>query len=131
MKNKTFFFVNVDWTRFRSGCAARLRQHRRPSPAFRQGDFSALLTDNQIGTDVLGRPIYEGQIFNPATTRVVNGVPVRDPYPGNVIPADDPLRSKVAAQISPSSWPAGSARISRTTWPATRRATRPGNWTRA
>jgi hypothetical protein len=31
---------------------------------------------------------------------VVNGIPVRDPYPGNVIPAGDPLRSRVASQIT-------------------------------
>ena len=30
----------------------------------------------------------------------MNGVPVRDPYPGNVIPANDPLRSAVAAKIA-------------------------------
>ena len=54
-----------------------------PTDAFKAGDFGALLTGNQIGTDALGRPIFGGQIFNPATTRLVNGVPVRDPYPGN------------------------------------------------
>ena len=53
-----------------------------PIDAFKDGDFSALLTGTQIGTDALGRPIFGGQIFNPATTRLVNGVPVRDPYPG-------------------------------------------------
>ena len=41
-----------------------------------------------------GRPIMGGQIFNPPTTRTVNGVPVRDPYPGQRIPASDPLRSQ-------------------------------------
>ena len=71
-----------------------------PIDAFKNGDFSALLTGQQIGVDALGRPIIGGQIFNPATTRLVNGVPVRDPYPGNIIPANDPLRSPVAAQIA-------------------------------
>ena len=98
-KNKTFFFVNADWTRFRSAVLPGFG-NTTPIPAFRNGDFSSLLTDNQIGTDVLGRPIYQGQIFDPATTQVVNGIPVRDPYPGNIIPADDPLRSGVAAQIA-------------------------------
>ena len=73
-----------------------------PIDAFKGGDFGALLTSNQVGTDALGRPVYQGQIFNPATTRLVNGVPVRDPYPGNRIPGNDPLRSQVAADISPS-----------------------------
>jgi hypothetical protein len=99
-KNKTFFFVNADWTRFRSGTLAGFG-NTTPVDAFKNGDFSALLTGTQIGTDVLGRPILGGQIFNPATTRLVNGIPVRDPYPGNIIPAGDPLRSRVAARIVP------------------------------
>ena len=99
VKNKTFFFVNVDWTKFESGVLPGFG-NTTPIDAFRAGDFSQLLTGNQIGTDVLGRPVYQGQIFNPATTRTVNGVPVRDPYPGNVIPANDPLRSQVSAQIT-------------------------------
>ena len=40
-----------------------------PIDAFKAGDFSALLTGKQIGVDALGRPLFEGQIFNPATTR--------------------------------------------------------------
>jgi len=96
VKNKTFFFVNADWTRFRSGTLEGFG-NTVPIQAFRDGDFSALLTGQQIGTDILGRPIYQGQIFNPASTRIVNGVPVRDPYPGNIIPGNDPLLSNVAA----------------------------------
>jgi hypothetical protein len=99
VKNKTFFFVNFDWTKFESGVLPGFG-NTTPIDAFRAGDFSALLTGNQIGTDALGRPIFAGQIFDPSTTRLVNGVPVRDPYPGNVIPANDPLRSTVAAQIN-------------------------------
>ena len=99
IKNKTFFFVNFDWTKFESGVLPGFG-NTTPIDAFKAGDFSALLTNNQIGTDALGRPIFQGQIFNPATTRTVNGVTVRDPYPGNIIPAGDPLRSGVAAQIN-------------------------------
>ena len=99
IKNKTFFFVNADWTRFRSGTLEGFG-NTTPIDAFKGGDFSALLTGRQIGTDALGRPIFEGQIFNPASSRLVNGVPVRDPYPGNIIPADDPLRSQVAANYA-------------------------------
>ena len=51
-----------------------------PSPCG-AGDFSSLLdTSSQIGTDALGRPVYQGEIFNPASTRLVNGIPVRDGY---------------------------------------------------
>ncbi len=97
--NKTFFFTNFDWTRLRSGVLPGFG-NTTPTDAFKAGDFGALLTTNQIGTDILGRPIYAGQIFDPSTTRLINGVPVRDPYPGNRIPANDPLRSQVAAKIA-------------------------------
>jgi hypothetical protein len=99
-RNKTFFFTNLDWFKFRSGPLPGFG-NTTPVDAFKQGDFSALLTGQQVGTDALGRPILSGQIFNPATTRLVNGVPVRDPYPGNIIPANDPLRSQVAAKMIP------------------------------
>jgi len=99
IKNKTFFFINADWTRFRSGTLEGFG-NTTPIDAFKQGNFGALLTGQQIGVDALGRPIMGGQIFNPATTRLVNGVPVRDPYPDNVIPANDPLRSIVAGRYA-------------------------------
>jgi len=53
-----------------------------PIPAFRTGDFSALLGP-QIGTDALGRPILRGQIYDPFSTRSVGGGFIRDPVPGN------------------------------------------------
>jgi hypothetical protein len=99
-RNKTFFFTNLDYTRIRSGVLPGFG-NTTPTDAFKSGDFSALLTGRQLGFDVLGRPLFEGQIFNPATTRLVNGIPVRDPYPGNFIPANDPLRSRVAGRIVP------------------------------
>jgi hypothetical protein len=99
-RNKTFFFTNIDYTRIRNGVLPGFG-NTTPTDAFKAGDFSALLTNTQIGTDALGRPLFQGQIFNPNTTRLVNGIPVRDPYPGNMIPAGDPLRSQVAARIVP------------------------------
>jgi hypothetical protein len=99
-RNKTFFFVNLDWLKYRSGPLPGFG-NTTPIDAFKRGDFSALLTGAQVGTDALGRPVVNGQIFNPASTRLVNGIPVRDPYPGNIIPANDPLRSQVAAKMIP------------------------------
>jgi len=96
--NKMFFFTNIDYTRLRSGVLPGFG-NTTPTDAFKAGDFSALL-GSQIGVDVLGRPIYSGQIFNPASTRLINGIPVRDPYAGNIIPAGDPLRSAVAAKVA-------------------------------
>ena len=99
-RNKTFFFTNLDYTRIRSGTIAGFG-NTTPIDAFKAGDFGALLTSEQIGTDGLGRPIFRGQIFDPQSTRLVNGIPVRDPFPGNVIPGDHPLRSVVASRIVP------------------------------
>ena len=99
-RNRTFFFTNFDWLKFRSGVLPGFG-NTTPVDAFKRGDFSALLTGGQVGTDALGRPVMGGQIFNPATTRLVNNIPVRDPYQGNIIPASDPLRSQVAAKLIP------------------------------
>jgi hypothetical protein len=60
--------------------------HTVPIPEFLNGDFSRLLTTEQVGTDALGRPVYAGQIFDPATMRQVEGRWVSDPFPGNIIP---------------------------------------------
>jgi hypothetical protein len=100
-RNRTFFFTNFDYTRIRSGTVAGFG-NTTPIDAFKAGDFSALLTNQQVGVDALGRPIFNGQIFDPSTTRTApNGVTVRDPFPNNQIPANHPLRSVVASRIIP------------------------------
>jgi hypothetical protein len=113
-KHQTFFFVNLDDLHFNQGTLPSLI-NTVPTQAELTGDFSNPLFLNTaipIATDVLGRPIYTGEIFNPSTTRLIGGVPVRDgygfstttglPIPGqaNIIPASDPLRSKIAAQLA-------------------------------
>ena len=97
--NKTFFYTNFDWTRFRSGVLPGFG-NTTPTDAFKSGDFSSLLTTNQIGTDALGRPIFQGQIFDPSTTRLVGNIPVRDAFPGNIIPSTDPQLSVVASRVA-------------------------------
>jgi hypothetical protein len=99
-RNKTFFFTNFDWLKFRSGHLPGFGNST-PIDAFKRGDFGALLTGTQVGTDALGRPIMGGAIFDPNSTQFVNGIVVRDAFPGNVIPANHPLRSQVAAKIIP------------------------------
>ena len=113
-KHQTFFFVNLDDLHFNQGTLPSL-VNTVPTQAELQGDFSNPLflnTSAPIATDVLGRPIYAGEIFNPSTTRLVGGVPVRDGYgfdpvtglpiagQANIIPANDPLRSRIAAQLA-------------------------------
>src|SRR5438067_2476089 len=113
---KTFWFVNVDGLDYHSTVNTGF-VNTLPTAAERQGDFSdpeVLKTANIVGHDALNRPIYQGEIFNPATTRLgPGGVPVRDGYgfdpitglpiagQANIIPANDPLRSSVAAFTIP------------------------------
>src|SRR5882762_2106019 len=112
---KTFWFVNVDGLDYHSTVNTGF-VNTLPDAAQRAGNFSGtglLDTTTIVGHDELGRPIYQGEIFNPATTRLVNGVPVRDgygfdpvtglPIPGqaNIIPANDPLRSPLATFVIP------------------------------
>ena len=52
--------MNFDWTRFRSGVLPGFG-NTTPTDAFKAGDFSSLLTTNQIATDALGRPISRGR----------------------------------------------------------------------
>jgi Carboxypeptidase regulatory-like domain len=109
-RKKTFFFVNYDSTYKTDGNLPNFGLTT-PIQPFRKGNFSTLLGSKVVGTDVLGRPVYEGEIFNPATSRTVNGVPVRDGYgfdpatglptaSANMIPANDPLLSKVSEKYA-------------------------------
>jgi hypothetical protein len=81
--NKTFFFFNYEGHRDHN--AGQLAGTV-PIPAFRKGDFSALL-GAQVGTDALGRPIYSGQLYDPFSTRHVGASYIRDPIPGNNLAA--------------------------------------------
>lgn len=84
-RDKTFFFYSLEQNRLKITSNA---DYTLPTKAFQNGDFSAILGDllrddggNPI-LDPLGRPIYEGTIYDPSTTRVVNGFVVRDPFMG-------------------------------------------------
>jgi hypothetical protein len=103
IKNRLFMFGDYQGTRIASNSQALNLgiggTMTIPTPAEIKGDFSSLLTNNQIGTDALGRPIYQGQIFDPLSTRTVNGQLVRDAFQGNIIPQSrfDPAASKIMA----------------------------------
>lgn len=88
-KNKTFFFVDTQLTRQKSAVA--LTNLTVPTAAFRAGNFSSLI-GAQVGTDALGIPAYADEIYDPLTQRQVttasgSSVWVRNPFPGNMIPA--------------------------------------------
>ena len=116
---KTFWFFNVDGLDYHSivntGFVNTL-----PTALQKQGNFSEFLTGKQAVDpktgpifDALGRPVFEGELFNPATTRFVNNIPVRDGYgfdkttglpiagQANIIPNTDPLLSSLAAFMIP------------------------------
>lgn len=101
VRNKLFMFGDYQGTRIASNSQALNLgiggDMTLPTPAEIKGNFSQLLTNNQIGTDALGRAIYQGQIFDPASTRTVNGQLVRDPFPNNQIPSNrfDPASAKI------------------------------------
>jgi hypothetical protein len=112
-RGKTFFFFTMDFLDMIQGIESGFT-NTVPIAPFRNGDFSQLLnTNQQVATDVLGRPIYSGEIFMPSSTRTVGGVPVRNgygfdpatglPIPGmaNIIPSGDPLHSQIAAKLLP------------------------------
>lgn len=92
-RNKTFWYVNWERTKvkdYRSTAFSTL-----PTKDFKQGNFSSLLdpaftgdarSGTNAGTDALGRPVIFGQLYDPDTSRLVNGTWVRDPFQGNIIP---------------------------------------------
>ena len=67
-KNRTFFFYSFEGSREGNGLTNLLST---PTEKMRNGDFSE----------------FSGAIFNPFSGRMVNGVPTRDPLPGNLVPA--------------------------------------------
>src|SRR5689334_15780568 len=94
IKNRTFWFGDYQGTRLNStgGAVQNLGTSGYftiPTPEMVNGDFSRLLTGNG----------NEGQIYDPATTRTENGVLVRTPFPGNIIPQNrlDPAARKIMA----------------------------------
>jgi hypothetical protein len=86
--DKTFFFFN--WEQFLQTLVLQTTPFNIPAAPFRGGNFSAILTGKNLGTDPLGRAILENTIYDPNTERAApNGQIVRDPFPGNQI---DPTR---------------------------------------
>ena len=107
-KDKTFFFFAFENVPSRTGHSVASTV---PTDAQRGllngssgtiGDFSANLGSallDQNGNPLLnpctGNPILSGQIFDPTTTRTVNGVECRTPFTNNQVP----IRSTLAAKL--------------------------------
>ncbi|MCU1340053.1 MAG: hypothetical protein JWO19_5634 [Bryobacterales bacterium] len=107
-RNRSFFFFA--WEDLPQSTLNSTTFNTVPTPAYRNGDFSAAMAavnNRVLGTDILGRPIIQNAIYDPATERLFSGQLVRDPFPGNVILPTrfDPVAAKVQALIPQ---PAGS-----------------------
>ena len=92
-RNRSFFYASFEKTHAEDQTSTSFRTL--PTREFQNGDFSRLFdaaytgdarSGTTIGTDALGRPVRFGQIYDPRTTRVVDGRVTRDPFPNNVIP---------------------------------------------
>jgi outer membrane receptor protein involved in Fe transport len=70
-KGKTFFFASYDAWRYKDFSDTRITT---PTERELNGDFS--------------QSFHRRVIYNPYTTRIENGRLVRDPFPGNIIPAN-------------------------------------------
>jgi hypothetical protein len=109
-RKKTFFFAG--WEHYGQANSSILTQTV-PTARMRTGDFGEILTGRLLATDVLGRPVYENTIYDPATARctvasatvagcgAAGGTVVTDPFPNNVIPTSrlDPVAAKIQAYI--------------------------------
>jgi hypothetical protein len=104
-KDRTFFFFSWEQLGYKLGATNTTTV---PTAAMRAGDFSSpaiFRTDlAPIGTNPCdGTPIFQGQIFDPATTKTVNGQQCRTAFPGNKV---DPTRFSAVAKNLLSFWPA-------------------------
>src|SRR5580692_7215686 len=90
-KDKTFFFFS--WEQYRQSSGGT-QTSTLPTSAELAGNFTAALdTSSVLGTNPCdGTPIYQGEIFDPATTKTVGGVECRTAFmnepgsTGNFIP---------------------------------------------
>jgi hypothetical protein len=87
--DKTFFFFSFEQFRQTNFTTNAISQV--PTAAERDGNFAA---DSGLAAAVLGcntvasvgQSICADQIFDPNTRHIVNGTPVTNPFPGNIIP---------------------------------------------
>jgi hypothetical protein len=99
-RNKTFFFFAWEQFRQNQGYQSLITI---PTQANLGGDFSQNLTTTVLGTNPCdGTNIYQGQIFDPATTTTLpSGTQCRTAYPGNIIPGGISAVSKAIAAYIP------------------------------
>lgn len=85
-RNKTFFYTTYEQYRDRTG-GFGAPNRTLPLAEFYDGNFSRLLQSVSAGTDALGRTVYRGAIYDPASfSQLANGRYIGEMFPGNVIP---------------------------------------------
>jgi outer membrane receptor protein involved in Fe transport len=97
IKDKTHFFFSYEGNRQVNYTMGGFSDSLPVAP-FKKGEFGLLFDPNFtrdprsgtiVGQDALGRDVRFGQIYDPASTRQLdNGSWIRDPFPGNLIPAN-------------------------------------------
>lgn len=85
-RNKTFFFFN--WEQYLEHVDINNQRETVPTAAYLQGNFSAALIGKPIGTDPLGRPIFQNEIYDPTSTFTdpASGKVLRNAFSNNAIP---------------------------------------------
>jgi hypothetical protein len=117
-KNRTFFFFNFEQYRENRQISNGLMSV--PTPAYRNGDFSntgcfnfngatnscngpltALTIGGAQAIDPAGQALTYGEVFDPATTRAVNGSNVRTPFPNGLVPVSrfDPVSQNILKML--------------------------------
>ncbi len=96
-RNRSFGFYS--WEQYRQNLGS-VAVSSVPTVANLNGDFSATLTNTVVGTNPCNnQPIYQGEIFDPATTRQVGGVYCRLPFAfGSALNHIDPARFSAVAK---------------------------------
>ena len=89
-----------------------------PTNAFLGGDLSSLLTPTVIGTDALGRNIYQGSVYDPYTSRSITAGQV-DPKTGLIATRSGFIRDPIAGNnLAGRIDPVAANLISGKYWPA-------------
>lgn len=110
IKDKTFFFAAIDLYRYAvpegSEPGGTQSIGTVPTALMRTGNFTEWLGP-QTGTDALGRPIYQGEIYDPATTRSDGaGGFIRDPFDYNgTLNVIDPTRFSAISSFFQATYP--------------------------
>ncbi len=91
-KNKSFFFFNFERYQQTIGFT---NVETVPTAGYRKGDFSAAqafpltLPSGALMLDALGRPMFVNEVYDPASTfSGPGGASLRNPFPGNLVPAN-------------------------------------------